>query len=143
MKYQRGFTLVEVLIYGFVFCLIVIGVLLAIGAGKRRSTVSGAFPNTNPVFIPSNGSMTFNYVVTRKRNSDGQPMSPDGITVNFSTPGDGGCTVSPTTATTTDSGIIEVTVSAPAGQSWNTLEAAGPNGATGPEDRIRIEYGPE
>ena len=144
---QRGFSLVGVLIVVAIFA--ILGGLWWGANRPATETVSGAFTNTADRYLGPGETVTLSYTVTSTRTSDGMviPLPDEGVTISFAITGPGGCTVSPQSALATNdnSGIIQVTVNrppAPGAQGANVLEATGPGGASGPGDRVNIEYGP-
>jgi prepilin-type N-terminal cleavage/methylation domain-containing protein len=146
---RSGFTLIELLI-GIAVVVVIGGAIAAAiwafsgaGTGAARQTTTGTFSQADTGtthFIKNGGSQTFVYTVT-KRRSDGQPILPTGVTMNFAVTG--GLTVAPPTATTDDTGLISVVVTAPAtGQGSGQLTATPAGGTSGPGDTIGIEFGP-
>lgn len=114
------------------------------GTSAVTTTTEGSFSQADVDtmhFIANGESQTFIYTVTRRR-ADGQPILPDGVAMTFAITG--GMTVSPATATTDDTGMISVSVTAPgAGQGSGQLTATPSGGSSGPGDTVDIEYGPE
>ena len=146
---QRGFTLVEIIVVAVVVLLILGAIWGGLSFNRaRRVTTNGVFSDTSDRYLEPGQTATLQYVVTRRR-ADGTPVpfTTAGVTFTFTITGNGGCTVAPAsgTATNANRGIISVTVNrppAPGAQGANVLEATGPGGASGPGDRVNIEYGP-
>ena len=142
---SRGFTIVEVIVVVVVLFLIGLAIWGFSGAGTASvtQTTSGTFTQADlgtAHYITNGGSQTFIYTVTRQR-SDGAQILPNGVTMTFAVTG--GMTVAPATATTDDTGLINVVVTAPAnGQGAGQLTATTGGATPGAQDTINIEYGP-